>query len=90
MIQGLDAWRRNLIHLYWYRQVNQNQGQSITDRETRYDPYSNNHEFLPLPRDCNDKKRNCTIVAPIFVDHEDPLIDSYPEVNSCNLTPFHM
>ena len=36
------------------------------------------------------EKRNCTIVAPKFVDHEDPLVDNYPEVNSCNVTPFHV
>ena len=67
MIQGLDAWRRSLIHLYWYIHKNQNQGQSITHKEaTRYDPYSNNHGFLWLSRACNDKKRKCTIVAATF------------------------
>ena len=36
------------------------------------------------------EKRKCTIAAPVFVDHEDPLIDSYTEVNSCHRTPFHV
>ena len=70
--------------------MNQNQGHGVKNRDaTRYDSYSNNHGFLPLSRACNDRKK-CTIVAPIFVDHEDPLIDSYTEVNSCHRSPFHV
>ena len=36
------------------------------------------------------EKRKGTIVVPISVNHEDPLIDSNTEVNSCKLTPFHV